>query len=121
MIMEWYGPLTILPAIGLIILSTAHFLVALNNEIYLLEKEHNHEWVIREKLKQLKRLGRANALLYASALLFLLSSLSKALFESDITFNTLMITATFLIALAFTALFIHSLKAISIRHKNLKV
>ena len=119
--MEWYGPLTILPAIGLIILSTANFLVSLNNEIYELEKDHKNEWVIREKLKQLKRLGSANALLYVSALFFLLSALSKALLESDLIFKTLMVTATVIIAVALTILFIHSLKAISIRHKNLKL
>lgn len=119
--MEWYGPLTILPAIGLIILSTAHFLVSLNNEIYLLEKEHKNEWVIREKLKQLKRLGSANALLYVSALFFLLSALSKAFFKSDTIFKSLMVSATLIIAVALTILFIHSIKAITIRHKNLKL
>lgn len=119
--MEWYGPLTILPAIALIILSTANFLISLNNEIYLLVKEHKNDWVIREKLKQLKRLGSANALLYVSALLFLLSALSKALFKSDLMFKILMVSATIIIAIALTILFIHSLKAISIRHENLKL
>lgn len=32
--MEWYLPITIMPAIGLIILSTTNFIIALNNEIY---------------------------------------------------------------------------------------
>lgn len=118
--MEWYGPLIILPAIGLIILSTANFLVSLNNEIYELEKDHKKEWVIREKLKQLKRLGIANALLYSSAIFLLTSALSKALFTSDFLFKLLMVIATVLITVALTILFIHSIKAISIRHKNLK-
>lgn len=122
MIMEWYGPLTILPAIGLIILSTSNFLVSLNDEIYfLLEKQQQDEWVIREKLKQLKRLGGANALLYVSALFFLLSALSKAICKSDLIFKILMLTATAVMTVALTILFIHSLKAISIRHKNLKL
>lgn len=119
--MEWYGPLTILPAIGLIILSTANFLVSLNNEIYQLQKDKKNQWVIQEKLKQLKRLGSANALLYVSALFFLLSALSKALFVGNILFKTLMITATVTTTGALTVLFIHSLKAISIRHKNLQL
>jgi len=119
--MEWYGPLTILPAIGLIILSTSNFLMSLNNEIYQLEKDNKNEWVIREKLKQLKRLGSANALLYVSALFFLFSALSKALLKSDIMFKTLMLTATAIMTVALSILFIHSLKAISIRHKNLKL
>lgn len=33
LIMEWYVPMTILPGIGLIILSTSNFLIALNIEI----------------------------------------------------------------------------------------
>lgn len=119
--MEWYGPLTILPAIGLIILSTANFLVSLNNEIYLLEKEHKNEWVIREKLKQLKRLGSANALLYASAVFLLSSALSQVLFGSKLLFKVLMVIATILITVSLTILLIHSIKAIEIRHKNLKI
>ena len=60
--MEWHAPLSILPAIGLIILSTSNFIVALNNELYQLEenKEAN-KWIITQKLKQLKRLGIAAA------------------------------------------------------------
>jgi len=119
--MEWYGPLTILPAIGLIILSTANFILALNNEIYQLEKEKVNEWVIKEKLKQLKRLGSANALLYSSAIFLLISVLSKGLFESNLMFKTVIIIAITLITSALIILFIHSIKAISIRHKSLKI
>jgi hypothetical protein len=36
-IMEWYGPLTILPAIALVILSTSNFIVSSNSEIQALE------------------------------------------------------------------------------------
>jgi len=35
--MEWYGPLTILPAIGLLILSTSRFIISLNEEVSKLE------------------------------------------------------------------------------------
>lgn len=119
--MEWYGPLTILPAIGLVILSTANFLVSLNDEIYRLEKDKENKVIIMQKLKQLKRLGRANALLYLSAVLFLFSALEKVLLQSNMLFRLLMILGTILMALALVILFIHSLKAITIRHKNLKL
>jgi hypothetical protein len=36
--MEWYGPLTILPAIGLLILSTSNFIVSLNEEVTVYKK-----------------------------------------------------------------------------------
>lgn len=69
--MEWFGPLTVLPAIGLIIMSTGNFIVALNNEIVELEtSDYKNEQIITLKLAQLKRLGIANASLYASFVLF---------------------------------------------------
>lgn len=119
--MEWYGPLTILPAIGMFILATANYLIALNDEIYTLEKEIKNKWVIHQKLQQLKRLGRANALLYASALLFLFSALSKVFFSDDFMFKLFMVIATLIIAVALSILFIHSLKAITIRNKTLEL
>ena len=119
--MEWYAPLTILPAICLIILSTSNFLIALNNEIYQLEKEKDvNEWIIDQKLKQLKRLGIANALLYSSALFFMFSALFKAIYHEEMLYNCLMITAVFFVTIALSFLFIHSIKAIKIRHQHLK-
>ena len=119
---EWYAPLTILPAIGMIILSTINFLVSLNNEIYQLEKDKSvNGWIINQKLKQLKRLGIANALLYSSAILFMFSALSKAVYDTDMLFNCLMIMAVFLVTVALSFLFIHSIKSIKIRHKHLKL
>ena len=86
--MEWYAPLTILPAIGLIILSTTNFLISLNTEIYQLEKEkETNNWIIRQKMKQLKRLGIANALLYASALFFMFSALLKIFYQKESLFQ----------------------------------
>ncbi len=119
--MDWYAPLTILPAIGLIILSTANFLISLNNEIYQLEGAgKKNDWIIKEKIGQLKRLGIANALLYTSALFFMVSSLTKALIQDEFLFKVLMIIAAAIVTLALIILFIHSIKAISIRQKTLQ-
>lgn len=119
--MEWYGPLTILPAIGLILLSTSNFIIALNNEIYELEKGEGNLWIIKEKLKQLKRLGAANSLLYSSAIFLLVSSLVKAIINSELLFKSLMVVSTAIITTALIILLIHSIKAVSIRQKNLKI
>ena len=119
---EWYAPLTILPAIGMIILSTSNFLVSLNNEIYQLEKDTNvNGWIINQKLKQLRRLGIANALLYSSALFFMFSALSKAIYNIDTWFKYLMIAAVFFVTIALIFLFIHSILAIKTRHKHLEL
>ena len=87
--LEWYAPLTILPAVGLIILSTSNFLVALNNEIYQLEKDGDiNEWIINQKLKQLKRLGIAMTLLYSSALFFMFSALLKSAYNACLLYTS---------------------------------
>ena len=120
--LEWYAPLTILPAVGLIILSTSNFLVALNNEIYQLEKDGDiNEWIINQKLKQLKRLGIAMTLLYSSALFFMFSALLKSAYNADVMFDCLMVIAVVFVTTALGLLFFHSVKAIKIRHTHLEL
>ncbi|MEM9685639.1 MAG: hypothetical protein AAF934_01790 [Bacteroidota bacterium] len=120
--MEWYGPLTVLPALGLLILSTSNFIVALNNEITALEHpEKKNIAIIRLKLAQLKRLSIANAFLYAGALLFLIAGISKALLERPSVFYILMLLGVFATTTALAFLFVHALKSIRIRQQHLKL
>ena len=44
--MEWYGPLTILPTIGLLILSTSRFIISLNEEVSKLERDKMKDFEI---------------------------------------------------------------------------
>lgn len=119
--MEWYFPLTVLPAIALIILSTSNFLVALNVEVDKLERKKDvAPWVIDQKIVQLKRLGIAIILLYSSALFFMFSSLTSAIHKQAFVFKFLMVTAATLFTVALIFLFIHAIKAINIRQKHLK-
>jgi len=120
--MEWYGPLTVLPAIGLLILSTARFIVSLNSEIFSLQQENTkNKEIILSKLRQLKKLGIANSFLYASALLFLLAGMLKALTSSDMGFYIIMFTGLLTTTIGLSFLFIHSLKSTQIRQKHLKL
>ena len=120
--MEWYGPLTVLPAIGLIIMSTSNFIIYLNTEISkLTEDKERCSLIIHLKMKQLKRLGFANAALYLSALLFLVAGLSKAVLMSDILFYYLMLIGVVSTTVALVFLFIHSIKSIHIREEHLKI
>lgn len=120
--MEWYGPLTILPAVGLIIMSTSNFIIALNEEIILLQNDKEKLIVIIElKLKQLKRLGIANGFLYGSALLFLAAGLMKVLTNADILFNYILLAGVVTIIVALTFLFIHAIRSVSIREKHLRL
>jgi ABC-type Fe3+-siderophore transport system permease subunit len=120
--MDWYAPLLILPAIGMIIVSTGHFIVALTSELSELERDiPRYQSTIRAKVKQLKRLGRANAMLYTGALFFMFSSLTQAVFVNPLVFKGLMLAASICVTIALIFLFIHSIKAVSIRDMHLRI
>lgn len=120
--MEWYGPLTVLPAIGLLILSTSNFIISLNTEITDLGKEDpRKDEIIKLKLGQLRKLGRANACLYVAALSFMIAGLSKALSSIDRLFDYFMLFGVGAATVALCFLFIHSLKSVGIRQKNLQL
>jgi hypothetical protein len=76
---------------------------------------------VKLKIAQLRRLGIANAHLYIAALLFLVGGLSKALLMLDSLFNYLMIAGVLSITIALCFLVYHSLKAVYIRNKHLKM
>jgi hypothetical protein len=120
--MEWYGPLTVLPAIALLILSTSNFIGSLNAEVFQMEqmKEFKKE-IVRLKLAQLKKLGISMAFLYFSSLLFLIAGISKAIFESDSVLNGLMIIGVISTTVALGFLLAHSLNAVTIRQKHLDI
>ena len=120
--MEWYGPITVLPAVALLILSTSNLVSSLNVELFQLEQmEKLNTEIIKMKLEQLRKLGIAMALLYVSTLLFLLAGISKAIFLTDAFLEPLMLIGVLSIAFALGFLLIHSLKAVSIRQKHLDV
>jgi len=120
--MEWYVPLTILPAIALLILSTSNFIVSANSEIQQLEKETRRSLaIIRLKLVQLRRLSLAICFLYSSVLIFLFASLSMIFVISELIANCLMIFAVILTTCAIAILLVHAIKAIEIRLKHLRI
>jgi len=59
--MAWYIPLTIIPGVALIILSTSNFTIALNAEISQMKKENSeiNKSIIKQKLNQLTKLSIA--------------------------------------------------------------
>ena len=119
--MEWYGPLTVLPAIALLILSTSNFIISLNKEVSKLGKKKKNAMIIDLKLAQLKRLGIANVSFYTGVLLFLVAGILKALVDADSFFYTIMLLGVISTTIAILFLFIHSIKSVSIRQKHLKL
>ncbi len=82
--MEWYLPITILPAIGILIMSTTAQMMNLSGEIgnLLSGKCSAFELEISEmKINQLGRLTRSVTLLYVSAASFTLSGLISGMVE----------------------------------------
>jgi hypothetical protein len=56
--MEWFIPLTIIPGVGLIIVSTSNILLTLNDEITkLVNKNDNCLDIIKSKLQQLNTIS----------------------------------------------------------------
>ncbi|MEM9648436.1 MAG: DUF2721 domain-containing protein [Bacteroidota bacterium] len=80
---SWYVPITIVPGVGLLLMSTSNLLGALSNEIKGLIREHSdYENLLQRKLKQLKLINYAMVFLYVSVACFVLSGLIAGLYES---------------------------------------
>ena len=79
--MEWFVPITILPGVGMLILSTTTQMMAVSSEIgnYLSKPCSEFEHMISDKkIHQLRRLTWSTALLYSAAALLVLSGLLGA-------------------------------------------
>ncbi|WP_299130969.1 DUF2721 domain-containing protein, partial [uncultured Winogradskyella sp.] len=117
-----------LPGICLLILSTSNIMIDLSREIKVLinENEGNASTLIERKLKQLKLINSAMALLYLSVVSFVLSALFSGLkenvgwnFKGDIYVLFLGILVAIL---ALLSLMLYSFRAVKLRqdqyHKN---
>ena len=121
--MQWIVPLTVLPGIALIILSTSNLVISLNREIsHLNEDKDKYGQIIASKIIQLKRLNRALVLLYISVLFFLSSGILGALVDPENTsFASIMIAGVVVLILAIILLIIYGFKSIYIRERHLKL
>lgn len=121
--MQWYIPITIIPGIGLIIISTSNLLIALNNEITILnrKKETYHE-IISLKIQQLKRLNWAMVFLYTGILLFLISGILAAIANPAAMYvNLTMLSGVFFSLIAIIYLISFGFRSIQIRQNHLKL
>ena len=124
--MDWYIPITILPAVGLLIVSTTAQMMGLSTEIggILSEKCTDFEHKISElKIKQLTRLTRATALLYISAACFVLAGILGAILNEQVLLSQkipqyVLLIGVSLILVALSLLIKYGIKTISIRQKQ---
>ena len=119
--MEWYFPMTIIPGIGILILSTSNIMLTLNNEISVLKKEDkDYSTILVLKLAQLKRLSISIVFKYVGVFFFLSSGILKVIFDTrEVIQKVLVAVGVFSTCFAIFILIIYSIKAVSIRQKHL--
>jgi len=121
--MQWYIPMTIIPGIGLLLLSTSNLMLGLNNELIDLErKEECKVSIINAKLKQLKRLSIAMVFLYIGVLFFLTSGvIITAITKNEVIVLGTLILGVISVMIAIMILINYSLRAIKIRQERLRI
>ena len=121
--MQWIIPITVLPGIALIVLSTSNILLSLNNEITLLNKEkEKYREIIRLKLIQMKRLNWSLVLLYIGILIFLISGVLGAITDPENIYTvSSMVAGVLVLIIAIVLLIIFGFKSINIRKRHLSL
>ena len=122
-IMQWYLPITVLPGIGLLILSTSNLLMSLNREIIRLNSNKGkYSEIIDMKISQLKRLNWALVLLYFGVLFFLVSGILGAFIDQESYISgSSMIAGLMVLIIAIILLTIYGFKSVYIREKHLRL
>jgi hypothetical protein len=120
---NWYLPITIVPGIGLLILSTSNLMVTLTNELNgLITEGCKDEPIIIRKLIQLKTLNRAMVFFYISVACLAISGLIGGLKISSIGDSATYISITGIVIMLFGlfSLIKYSYRAVSIRQDQFK-
>lgn len=112
---NWYLPITIIPGLGLLVLSTSNIMIALSNEIDSIIELNKDSAIIRRKLAQLKLLNKAMVFFYIAIASLLISAILKGLFNLE---ETTFFISAFAVVLALIGLFsliLYSFRAVRIR------
>jgi len=128
--MQWYLPITVLPGIALIILSTTNLWISLSEEIERLEwtKKEEMKKIINKKIQQLSLLNISMMLEYLSAVLMVFAGIVSGgiqMIASEQTAEewTLWLTIVSVMALSIALLILvnYSFKALAIRREQFKI
>ena len=117
---NWYLPITILPGLGLLILSTSNLMVTLSNEINKMIKDSSERSIIIKKLSQLRLLNMTMAFFYVSVALLFISVVIKGLYNFDKVSLYISVLAIVLVIVALLFLIIYSFRAVKIRQNQFK-
>lgn len=119
---EWYFPITILPAVALIIMSTTHLASNLSIEISSLIKEdcESDRRIIQRKIEQLTRLSISLSFLYVSSALLVFSGLINGISELPLVAKICLYISVVFILAALIYLIIYSVFAVIIKKSYFK-
>ncbi len=118
--MEWYIPITIIPGIGMFIISTSNLIISLNNEIRELNiDKEKYEQIIEVKLTQLKKLNYALIIQYLSAFLFVVGGILGEVTKNESFIVYLVFLGIIFLTISIGLLIHYSLKSLRIRQKHL--
>lgn len=115
---NWYLPITIVPGLGLLILSTSNLMVTLSNEISAMLDTAKEKTIIARKLKQLKLLNMAMVFFYVAVALLLISAVCNGLYAIDKVSLYISVLAIFFALIGLFALVTFSFRAVSIRQSQ---
>lgn len=121
---EWYLPITILPGLGMLILSTTSQMMTISTEIAkLLEVKCSpfQHMISDQKIKQLGLLTRASVLLYSATGFYVLSGILGAFLEVSSYYNLASMAlylGTVLVFIALILLIIYGIRAVKIRKQQ---
>ncbi|WP_462251264.1 hypothetical protein [Ekhidna sp.] len=116
--MDWFIPITILPGVGMLVLSTTNQMLALSGEIERLLSARKDDYqlqIVEMKIIQLERLTQASTLLYVAAALYVLSGIAAVLLSATDFDKWILIVDVIVTFIALALLITYSYKAINIR------
>lgn len=120
---SWVFPLTILPGIGLMIMSTTNWSVALTNEINaLFDKIECDRSILARKIKQLRLINSALVSLYTSVTMCTLGGFIGSIWNASTMESNGILAVTIFVAIGIACLLtaaimliIYAFKAVSIK------
>ena len=117
---NWYLPITIVPGLGLLILSTSNLMVTLSNEINTMIESSKQKIIITKKIKQLKLLNMAMVFFYVAVAFLLISAVINGLYTVEKTSLYISVLAIIFALIGLFSLVIFSFRAVSIRQNQFK-
>ena len=117
---NWYLPITIVPGLGLLILSTSNLMVTLSNEINAMIEHSKEKTIITIKLTQLKLLNMAMVFFYVAVALLLISAVLNGLYTVEKTSLYISVSAIISALVGLFSLVIYSFRAVTIRQNQFK-